>query len=183
MADTFCDNNTKPVQIDVSIPGGTFQIDGKEAKTFIPATAGAGKHTIIYTVKNVPSLPKTVTVLSTPQHIDFVAAVIQDGNNFDVKFTPSIVTTDFNYEWRFDAQFKDHGSNESTPSIQLINPSIVNDGKTVVFLGVSNNCGKTSIEKEFRFANGQIIPVGNPVGIRLKKSITRKKSIGTKRKR
>jgi hypothetical protein len=168
----------------VSIPGGTFQIDGKEAKAFVPATAGAGKHTIVYTVNNVSSTPQTVTVLSTPQHIDFVAAIIQDGNNFDVKFTPSIVTTDFNYDWRFDAQFKDPVSNESTPSVQLANPSTIKEGKTVVFLGVSNNCGKTSISKEFRFANGQIIPVGNPGAINLKKkSVSRKKVTRTKKRR
>ncbi|SDP92494.1 hypothetical protein SAMN05428975_3691 [Mucilaginibacter sp. OK268] len=111
---TFCDNDTNPAQIAVSIPGGTFNaVPGLDSvkQTFTPAIAKAGTYRLIYTVNNVSSAPFNITVLSVPSSSLFsfindwsgsgvkTAAVAARSGIVSATFTPTIRDSRFTYDW------------------------------------------------------------------------------------
>ncbi|MBB6109494.1 hypothetical protein SAMN05421821_10494 [Mucilaginibacter lappiensis] len=203
MGNTFCDNDTNPAPITVSIPGGTFNtVPGLDPvkQTFIPALAKAGTYRIIYTVNNISSDPFVVTVLPVP---DSRFTFINDWSGNRVKgaevttkaavtkgivsatFTPNVRDNRFTYDWKVSANaVKGAVATDGVVRISY-DTSVVNvRASTVeVSLTISNgNCNSYTSSMELDVSSIGFSPVpsdGPPASLKkpgaIEKLFTRKK--------
>lgn len=167
----FCDNDRTAHTIKVSPPGGTFadangnKINGLDEtnSTFIPAAAGSGSYTIIYTVNNIASDPVTVTVLRTPKTSDFKFEFKEtDKFVFEVTFIPAEQDSNFSYKWSFGDGFEPQSSSDEIATVKATVSVTGGETKTFVSLVVSNgNCSADEVKKEFLISPKGVFEEGN----------------------
>ena len=169
MRNQFCDTDKNPAKIEVSKSGGTFADDkGNKIKgldeagpTFIPAVAGAGTFTIIYTLNGIASDPVSVTVLKTPANSNFTfTSQSQEDRTFLTTFKPDVADKNLSYSWKFGTGFKPQDSTDVTPAIVAsFNPTGA-ETETFASLTISNGiCAAPGFKIDLRISpNGVYTP-------------------------
>jgi hypothetical protein len=170
MATSFCDNDTNPSPISVSIPNGSFadaqgnKIPGLDegGLSFTPEKAGDGTFSIIYTVAGVASDPTVVTVSPAPKGSKFSIKPegVQDDRTIKVTFVPEENSEQLSYTWKFGDGFTPQTSNDEFP---VVIAKIADSGGTITTfatLQISNGtCAAPEFKQELNITpNGVFTP-------------------------
>lgn len=176
METSFCDDDKTEHQITASPEGGTFaDANGNKIKgideathTFVPAAAGAGSYTVIYTVEGVPSDTVTITVFKKPSRSEFkFESTPKEDRTFEVRFFPALQDEGLTCQWKFGPGFSTDRSEDKSPVIVATMGPAGGETKTFASLVISNGgCAAPEVRKDLMISpNGVFqLPEANPAG-------------------